>query len=187
MDEHLALKLAVSTAVKSPCKKSKRGVVVFRRHVGVVSQAYNRPPAGYACAGTEECEQACGKICLHAEHLALQAADVGGCELLHVKVDTGDPVPGGPPSCWQCSREIVHKRISTVWLLYEEGLRGYSAQEFHEETLKNCGLPIIRAVDPSLRCRACGSLKSLWMDDKGEIRCTYCEGWGVRLDVETKR
>lgn len=71
--------------------------------------------------------------------------------LLHVKVEDDKPVPSGPPSCWQCSREILHRGLVDRVYLLEGGdsvfsppkLRSYTPQEFHAETMRHCGLPVL--------------------------------------------
>lgn len=163
---------ARKAALKSPCQKSKRGVAVFNpeeaerrrphmhQHSGniiVAGVGFNGPPLGFRCDGSVECRRDCAKFCLHAEHRAIRAAgildDVGDLELVHVKVIGEHVVPGGPPSCWQCSREVVDVGLRGVWLfevidgdvtghdLRDVGVwRYYTAYSFHVATLKNCGL-----------------------------------------------
>jgi deoxycytidylate deaminase len=144
--EHDALALAIKTARKSPCAKTKRGVVVFHRD-GYESIGWNHPPLGFACDGSPECRAACGQVCVHAEMDALLGLTLQGqtLEMLHVKVVDGKAVPSSYPSCWQCSRLILEARITTMWLLHEDGLHPYSAAEFHELTLRSWGLPVIKA------------------------------------------
>ncbi len=107
---------------------------------------YNTPPLGMYCDGSPACRKSCGQTCIHAEQMALRsaiynlAAESGradildrerplpsgvwvgarsslfGLTMLHVKVVDGDVVPGGPPSCWQCSREILEHRLAGFWL-----------------------------------------------------------------------
>lgn len=170
----------------SPCAKSKRGVALFNREradrvangwhePAVTRQAYpglvgevvvalgmNGPPTGFACTGSEACRRDCAKLCLHAEQRALWAAgaldDVGDLELVHVKVVDGIVVPGGGPSCWQCSRLIAEVGLRGVWLLEAETIykhrmgdeqihrlgprnwQFYSANEFHRATIRSCEL-----------------------------------------------
>lgn len=150
--EHDALEIAVRVAAQSPCAKSKRGVVVFRRCGpsmvrGVVRSGFNAPPPGFACDGSAECRAACSKLCIHAEMNAIRAIETYGqdFEMLHVEVVDGAPVPSDYPSCWQCSRMILASRIPWMWLLLATGLCRYPADEFHELTLRNCGLPVIHA------------------------------------------
>lgn len=152
-----ALSHATAIARMSPCKKSKRGVLVFNRR-GPLGGGFNGPPPGFVCDGSPECRAACPKVCNHAEARALLEAlsfarrspteplDIvlHGAELLHIKVVDGEPVPSGPPSCWQCSRLILDCGISKVWLVHADGLKSYTADEFHEATLRECGLPVIR-------------------------------------------
>ncbi len=146
MNEHLALDQAVLEAAQSSCQKSKRGVVIWSNPWrGFIVQAHNGPPPGFACDGSDACRSACGKLCQHAEMRALFLARLG-TDLLHVKVVDGKAVPSGPPSCWQCSRAILDQGIQRVWLLHEDGLWSYSAEDFHVQTLQNCGLPVIRSA-----------------------------------------
>lgn len=129
---------ARKAALESPCAKSKRGVVLFdhedtkRWQPGrtvdwelgtILGIGYNGQPYGFKCSGSEACRRDCAKLCLHAEQRAimygLQRAAIHGCDLLHVKVVDGQVVPGGGPSCWQCSRLVVEVGLRGVWL-YEE-------------------------------------------------------------------
>lgn len=141
-----ALEWATYIATLGPCAKSKRGVVIFKED-GIIGHDYNAPPKPFVCDGSEACRASCNKLCVHAESAALLYVGVEGAHgahLLHVKVVDGKPVPSGPPSCWQCSREILAAGIATVWLLHEDGLRSYTAEEFHRLTLERCGLPVLR-------------------------------------------
>lgn len=114
------------------------------------AQAHNGPPAPYKCDGSFECRMDCPKICIHAEQRAILAVigltELTHLELVHVKVVDGRVVPGGGPSCWQCSRLVVEVGLKGVWL-YEECVssgvgqsttfgawRFYTAEEFHEAT-----------------------------------------------------
>lgn len=158
-------------AVQSPCAKSKRGVVLFNpedaerdvlhlstteriafqaSHV-LISSAFNGPPAPYECKASDACRAACRDICLHAEQRALLAAidrEITPVrrrlELVHVKVTNGIVVPGGGPSCLQCSRLVVEVQLRGVWLYELAGLESrwcfYSAKMFHEATLAYHGL-----------------------------------------------
>lgn len=92
---------------------------------------WNTPPSNIRCDKSEACIASCGKRCIHAEQRAIRAALLRrggiqtpgfpllfGAELVHVKIDeSGAVVPGGGPSCWQCSREILDVGIAYVWLL----------------------------------------------------------------------
>lgn len=161
---------AVRIGAESPCAKSKRGVVIWLsdqdlshlagcldgvRYV-VEACAHNARPDG-PCDGSDACRRDCGKVAVHAEEAAiLKCADLRSwaeewfrnghrkqivVEMLHVKVVDGQAVPGGPPSCWQCSRLILAAKVDYMWLL-EDG-RGWvrrTAEDFHRETLQNCGL-----------------------------------------------
>jgi|SRR3990172_2331792 len=176
MDVQEILRLAIETAKKSPCEKSKRGVVIWENEEAYYEEpmvrpielrtAFNGPPPGFACDGSSACREACGKICVHAESRALLEVwdTFFPTDILHVKVVGGAAVASGPPSCWQCSREILESGIKLVWLLHAPeqilGQRGdapqvqeceygllvpYSAYAFHEATLRFNGLPVIRS------------------------------------------
>ena len=163
MDENGALKVAVEAARQSPCAKSNRGVIIWKRDWPPWVAEYffvtghNHPPEPMKCDGSEACRAACNKLCIHAETDALfnfgrwsepeeehEQRLVDGFEMLHVKVVDGAAVPSGQPSCWQCSRDILAVQLKAMWLLHEDGLRSYTPLEFHELTLRHHGLPIIR-------------------------------------------
>jgi deoxycytidylate deaminase len=148
--EHDALAAAVLVAQSSPCAKSRRGVVIFTRQDGVLARGWNAPPSPFRCDGSEACQASCNKIAVHAETAALHdlmRIGVGGrgpLEMLHVKVVNGVAVASGAPSCWQCSREVLVSGVRWFWLLHAEGLRRYTAEDFHTITLRNSSLPVIR-------------------------------------------
>jgi deoxycytidylate deaminase len=109
----------------------------------------------------------CSMLCVHAEVRAIRVAGLVSersqfvadgdmafvltdLELVHVKVNNrGTLVPSGPPSCWQCAKEIADTGLLGVWL-YEadEGPRGeaidtwnfYPNKQFYELTMKECKL-----------------------------------------------
>jgi deoxycytidylate deaminase len=147
-DEHKALYAATQAGKNSPCAKSNRGVVIFRRlghRAGAVEVGWNEPPAPMKCDGSDLCREHCNRLCVHAEMTALlrllrqPALRLSEFEMLHVKVVDGKPVPSGPPSCWQCSRLILQVGLKAMWLLHEEGLRDYTPLEFHRLTLEHNG------------------------------------------------
>lgn len=148
-----AIAQAIEAARASPCAKSKRGAAIWRKRTeyralanhfaDVCSSGHNAPPRGHACDGSGTCRSDCGKICEHAEAAAIRTLTWTGrgFEMLHIKVVDGEPVPSGPPSCWQCSKLILtDERIAAVWLLHEDGWRRYSSVDFHAATLATCGL-----------------------------------------------
>lgn len=158
--------IAVSMARKSPCANSKRGAVVFDPkaisgrdgHPVVFGVGYNGAPLG-RCDASPECIRDCAKRCVHAEARALRSLrespasdDIDRYDMLHVKIgDHGYLVAGGGPSCWQCSREILESGIAGMWLFeIRAPLPGrsdpsevwvrYTPLEFHQATLKACGI-----------------------------------------------
>lgn len=154
-----AIDAAVEIGRQSPCAKSKRGVVIFARHVSdqvlIYSRGYNSPPAPFVCDGSEACQGACAKVAEHAEAAALRllggtmAAGLG-LELLHVKVRNGELVESGPPSCSDCSKAILaDRRIWRVWLLHESGWTGYGPVDFHALSLIESERPVILPPEPN--------------------------------------
>lgn len=136
------IRCAEAAAARSPCAKSKRGVVVFRDGDLVLGSGFNGPPVGFGCDDSTACRGDCGKRCVHAEMRALRdpnvmayvvlsrsdlralgssqdkLRDFAGLDLLHVKIgEDGKVIAGGGPSCWQCSREILDVGfVRGVWL-----------------------------------------------------------------------
>ena len=136
------------------CMKSSRGAAIFDQSGAIRGVGRNAPVLG-TCDGSDECRASCPKVCEHAEAAALRALGRGAgrtpsrikLELVHVKLVDGDLVAGGPPSCWQCSKLILADgRIAGVWLYraHPDGdyWKRYTAEQFHEITLDNCGLHI---------------------------------------------
>jgi deoxycytidylate deaminase len=152
---------AVAQAKCSPCAKSKRGAVVFDAFHKVVGIGYNHQPEGFACDGSEFCKSACPRLCLHAEDVAIRGLDPDysgyGLDLVHVKVVDSALVPGGPPSCWQCSRVIAQIGCA-VWL--------FEAQRWHTEC----------------RCKACWRTTIIPQGGSTTGVCTQCNDIGNLLD-----
>lgn len=130
----------VTWASFAPCQKSKRGAVIVAAD-GRTFAGNNIPIVG-ACDGSAECRRDCAKICVHAEQMALNDAGdaASGAELFHLKVVDGKPVASAAPSCVECSKLILLAGVDGVWLFQEEGWKRWSAEEFHEETLRTLGL-----------------------------------------------
>jgi hypothetical protein len=63
--------------------------------------------------------------------------------MIHVKAVDEEAVFSIQPSCWQCSKLILEANIGKMWLYLEGGLKSYTTEEFHKETLLNCGYNII--------------------------------------------
>lgn len=122
------IELAEAKARLSPCAKSKRGAAVWRAgeldfvRSPIVHLGFNGPPAPFTCDGSAECRATCNRRCAHAESRAIVSAieyeHARGAEMLHVKINGagGSLIPGGPPSCWQCSRDALEAGIAAVWL-----------------------------------------------------------------------
>lgn len=150
MNEHEALQMAIVVGSNSPCMKSKRGVILFKRDAWLAVAGNNYPADPlHQCDNSEACRLACPKVCVHAEQSVILKAlfdniDIVGMELLHVKVVNGEAAPSGEPSCWQCSKLLCDSGLAGIWLLHEDGLRKYEPMEFHRATLSNCGLPNFR-------------------------------------------
>lgn len=142
---------ARNAAMRSECVKSKRGVVIYDPLANnrLIGRGWNGQPKPFRCMQNESCLASCNKLCVHAEARAIAAArekigELDGLHLLHVKIynGIGDAIHGGPPSCWQCSREILDADLGGVWLwelstIGATAWRFYTAIEFHEATLRN--------------------------------------------------
>ena len=152
MDIERVWQVAAAEGARSPCSKSKRGVVVWRGDQ-ILAWASNHPPYPFTCDGSAGCRASCGKVAVHAEQGALLSClesriDVRGAEMLHTKVSlVGDSfvgVFGGPPSCPDCSKLILQSGIAGMWLIEERDGRPtpvrYTSHEFHDLTLRDCGL-----------------------------------------------
>lgn len=147
----VAIDAAIATANSGPCGKSRRGVSAYRElpYPHVVARGHNAPPPGFACDGSDACKAACAKVCIHAEQAVLAQEFFGPrfsgpVYLVHVKTVDGELVTSGGPSCWQCSRLIAAAGVG-IWLFHEAGWRLYGPEEFHERTLIECGLPVVRS------------------------------------------
>lgn len=136
------LRAALNVGRGSPCAKSKRGVAMRTpSRPGLIARGWNYPAIG-RCDGSEACRRDCGKICVHAEQAVLLVERGCGAEMLHVKVVDGHGVPGGPPSCAECSKAILAAGVEWMWL-WEEARGGwvrYTARDFHLATLEFLGL-----------------------------------------------
>ena len=136
------LEAALRAGRRSGCSKSKRGVAALLRGDRLLVEGWNHPAVG-TCDGSEACRRDCGKVCVHAEQMALVIAPhLVGAEVLHVKVVNGCGVPGGPPSCAECSKLLLAAGIANMWL-WEEARGGwvrYTARDFHLATLEKLEL-----------------------------------------------
>jgi deoxycytidylate deaminase len=143
-DEKWALEQAVKAAKNSTCK-SQRGIVIWNRKHGLMTSGWNALPKPFKCDSSEACRANCAKTAVHAEQAAILAFDyinisIKDCEMIHVKIVEGKAVVSEKPSCWQCSKLILQAGLKSMWLYQKEGFVEYSAEEFHRQTLINCGL-----------------------------------------------
>ena len=155
-----AIDAATEAARKSWCAKDQRGVVVYHEESGgedLVSAA-NGPEAPFKCSGSTECRAACGKLAGHAEERALwlwaREGRMLGMKLLHIRLEGGVAVPGGPPNCISCSRTMLMAGAAGIWLWLAPELadvlkptwRWYGAVELHVLSLLHPkhNLPVIR-------------------------------------------
>lgn len=146
--ENWALEEAIKVANRSPCQ-SKRGVIIWHRKMGLISNGYNNIPKPFKCDGSKECKTNCAKTAIHAEQQALiiglrvaikEQVLLSDCEMLHVKSVNGKAVFSEKPSCWQCSKLILASELKYMWLYTKDGLIKYTAEEFHKQTLINNNL-----------------------------------------------
>lgn len=144
-------------ARKSPCIKSKRGVVIYRckqridanHEIAIETNAagYNGPPWFGArgddpgveglCDGSEACRAACGRRCVHAEQRALwelvdhgiQDVPAHFLRLVHVEIGNDGKVKVGKgPSCVECSKIIADRGIGGIWLYERTAVPDKSAE-----------------------------------------------------------
>lgn len=144
---------AISVAKHSPCVKSRRGAVTFLRRGELplsfvtieLAAGFNTPPPPFVCLRNAECRDQCRYVAVHAEQMAILATsyyDRSGSEIVHVEIDdAGKLGPRGFPSCLECSKLILMSGISHVWLVGHDGTQSWTAQAFHDETLRNKGAP----------------------------------------------
>lgn len=130
---------AVKEAVKSPCKHSKRGVVIVKTGV-VIGRGYNNPPGEMQC-NPEFCEPICAQYCVHAEENALLSAlrmgyDPQGARMYHIKAVDGRAQDALGPSCVECSKLVLQTGVREFVLKQEQGLVCYEAAEFHRLSLE---------------------------------------------------
>lgn len=180
------IEAARCAGVDSPCQKSKRGAVVFdpvtlayqqassspfRIRDIIIGAAPNGQPADFQCTGSSACRENCGKLCMHAEQRAILQAvrrcgveDIGRLaylEVVHAKVVDGVVVPGGGPSCWQCSRLVVEVGLRGVWL--------FEAQRWHDElTCRECRRVTVvpQGAGTTGVCEKCDHVGRLLVDDR---------------------
>lgn len=162
----LVIATAINIANKSPCAKSKRGVVLYtlltEGRLDIHSKEHNSPPWPFECDATDECKRDCPRVAVHAEQRALISGQhgcrtldrltiddgpedpeddsLGVLQLVHVKTVDGALVPSPGPSCDQCSKLIVEAGVHSVWLYERVGWSRYNAATFHQITLRHCGL-----------------------------------------------
>lgn len=139
---------ALKAAAKSPCQKSKRGCVAMAIYEGrqiSIGEGFNGSPDG-TCDGSDQCKATCNKRCIHAEVRAMNDAEIGqdfhlDYSIVHVKLgDDGKLAESGGPSCWQCSREVLERGVSGVWLYHSTGWKFYPARDFFDLTADECGI-----------------------------------------------
>ena len=138
-----AAAIAAAISLKSPCQ-SKRGVTLWNHHTNQnINVGWNDQPFGFRCDGSDACKKSCGKTAIHAEEATILATErhaLQGASMIHIKSVDGLPVPSGRPSCVRCSGMILESGIDWMWLLHHDGLKRYSAEEFHAETIRTLGL-----------------------------------------------
>ena len=96
---------AIEVAQLSPCKKSRRGVVIWHPRGEIVAMGNNHPPrielapemslpavlqrqrrpAMRGCDGSEACRASCSKRCIHAESAAIRGMVFGVAQVVHGK------------------------------------------------------------------------------------------------------
>lgn len=129
---------AVTVARRSPCEKSKRGVIIVSDSE-VIGRGYNKPPADVPCV-EEFCGLICRKYCVHAETNAVMDALRGGHELkgsrgYHIKVKGGAVRDSDDLSCVPCAALVLESGMGEFVLKHPRGFAVYGAREFYELSL----------------------------------------------------
>jgi len=137
------MKYAQKEAEKSPCHKSKRGVVIISPPGGlIIGKGFNRPPGDFRCE-QNICSKICSDYAVHAEMVAMydtltsEIFRLEDATLYHAKIKNGQVVPSHSPSCIDCSKHIYDWGIKAVVLQLKDGLALYNSREFHELSLKS--------------------------------------------------
>ena len=146
------IEVAIGQARRSPCQKSKRGVVIFKDG-NILGTGFNEPVNPNNCI-PEICLSVCSLYTIHAERKALQNALASGHELtaasvLHIKLSQAFFVPevgeviraeaSDDLSCDDCSgymQRLSQKMPLKEFILYQSrGYIAYGIEEFHNLTL----------------------------------------------------
>ena len=154
--------LAERVAARSPCKKSRRGVVVFspetfdrlyppeyeptEHDAAIHGVGFNGAPSWpvgtptFGCDGSDKCRSLCRKRCAHAATRALRTVseEAYRLHLAQVKIgDDGHVAPSGGPSCAACALAILDNgAVEVVWLYQEGGWCGYAASTFYSLSMR---------------------------------------------------
>lgn len=146
---------AARIALKSPCLKSQRGVVIYSKQMRdalglplLIGSGYNSPPQDICCKSClrendkSNARYDVGCRSIHAEMRAINNAidlhrrhSLVGATMYHAKVKNGIAVPSGSPSCASCSKAILDERIG--WFVMWQKIDGaecyvaYDADEFN--------------------------------------------------------
>lgn len=139
-DHHI--KEVVRHAKRSPCKRSKRGVVLVDSEVWTpVSYGWNHPPCPFVCRGY--CGHSCKEDVIHAEMDALirlgemrLSTQNKNLTLILAKMKEGRLFPSDLPSCKDCSKYLLQANFEGVWLYHVGGWKFYPMLEFHELSQK---------------------------------------------------
>ena len=100
---------ATNTAYQSPCRKSKRGVVIFKGNQ-VLGAGFNSPTLPRRCFG-ELCAEVCNFYTIHAERNAVHDAlargsDLAESSILHIRIKEGEfgwqVTPADKTTCDDC-------------------------------------------------------------------------------------
>jgi deoxycytidylate deaminase len=144
-----AVDAAILSATESPCR-SQRGAVIFQpatasRAGFIVARGFNAPPPPLRCDRSDRCRISCSRAAVHAEQRALLDAGRSAqfAEMLHVKVQEGELVASGPPSCVECSKLALAAGISGFWLYHAAGWAHYTMLGFHGISLAAKGITLI--------------------------------------------
>ena len=126
-------------ARRSPCAKSKRGVIIVNNG-DIVGRGFNGPPRGIECE-PDVCMSVCSHYAVHAEQNAILDAltngrPLQGATMYHIKVKEGAAKPSERPDCGQCSKISIQAGVAELVLWHPDGYAAYTTREFFDASMR---------------------------------------------------
>ncbi len=192
---------AAHCALKSPCAKSKRGVVIYRPGM-IIGLGWNGPPverdlvtqkAGLECDG-ERCRSVCRQVAVHAEERAVRSI---GREPVTISREATRRIAGVGVG-GDRGTHLVHVKIEPEHdddRLREHGPRvvagGPPSCVTCSRTILDSNLVdyvwLLEAQNwhDNLRCESCGTITMVQKDEGSTMVCSNCVGGLLRFETTT--